>query len=792
MEQPALSSTLVIEDAVLERRLRRPADLARFAAVVATLAGVTLLAYVAQSTTSGISQDITQGAHRLPGALLLASSLVSGTGALLLPLFSIIDLLVRRRTRQLIESIGALLVTVLILSVTSWALITFGSDRLLGAFAGAVARAHANPFNILLSGLAAFTTVSRMMSRGRWQAATLVVLGSIALADIISGGITAAGLGASVLLGWATGLLFRYLLGTETTRPTGYEIADTMANIGHPLSLLRASEEIEAGRRYVATTSDGEHLDLVVLDRDLDGAGLATAIYRSLRLRDDPGTAGTSMRRRLDRMSLNSWAIASAGINTPHLISVAEVGPDSSVLVYEHIPGRLLNVMSPTVADAELVGTWEIVRDLQVARIAHRALTAENLLLSHNGQVYVQGVEDGVIAASDVLLRIDIAEALCTLAMLSDPHRAIAAGRVVLGDAGLARALPALQPVALNRGTRLALKANRDLLSTLRIGLLELLPEGEVEQIEIERLKPRTLLTITAGTIAAYLLLSQFAKVSIVDLFKQANVGWMFIGLGLSALTYLAATLTFIGVIPERISLWKTFQAQWAASFATLVAPPTLGSVAINIRFLSRQGLNSANAAASVAVAQALAFLSHIGLLFLMIVVAGTSKDFAFRPPRTAIIVAVIIVLIAAVLSTIPAVRKLVAQKIGPIISQVVPRMTSLANQPARLATGVFGVLLLNLGYCLCLVASVRAFTPTASIAAISLVYLAGSVVAQAAPTPGGLGAVEAALAAGLTATGIDGALALSATLLFRLWTFWIPTIPGWLAFNRLQRSGDL
>lgn len=792
MEQPAFASTLVIEDAVLERRLRRPADLARFAAVGAAIAGVTLLAYVAQSTTSGIDHDITQGANRLPAFVLLVASLVSGIGALLLPAFSIIDLIIRQRTRQLIESIGALLVTVILLSVTSWALVKFGSDRLLGAFAGATKRADAVPFNIMLSGLAAFTTVARMMSRGRWQAATLIVLGCIALADIISGGITAAGLGASVLFGWATGLLFRYLLGTDTTRPSGYEIAETMANIGHPLTLLRAAEEIQAGRRYDATTNNGLRLDLVVLDRDLEGAGLATAIYRSLRLRDDPGTAGTSMRRRLDRMALNSWAIATAGINTPHLISVAEVGPDSSVLVYEHIPGRLLGSMSPTIGDAELVGAWNIVRDLQDARIAHRSLTAENLLLGQDGNVYVKGVEDGVIAASDVLLRIDIAEALCTLAMLSTPARAIASGRVVLGDTGLARALPALQPVALNQVTRSAIKDHRDLLSTLRTGLLDLLPDGEVEQIEIERLKPRTFITIAAGTIAGYLLLTQFAKVSILDLFRKADSGWMLIGLGFSALTYLAATLSLMGVIPERISFWKTFQAQWAASFATLVAPPTLGSVAINVRFLSRQGLNSALAGASVAVAQVLAFFSHIGLLFFMIVVAGTSRDFAFRPPRTAIIVVILVVLLAAVLFTVPAVRKFVLAKVGPIVSQVVPRMTSLANQPAKLATGVFGVLLLNLGYCLCLVASVRAFTPHASIAAISLVYLAGSVVAQAAPTPGGLGAVEAALAAGLTATGLDGALALSATLLFRLWTFWVPTIPGWLAFNHLQRTGDL
>lgn len=789
---PHLSSTLVIEDAVLERRLRRPGDLVRLAGALVAIAIVGLLAYIAQSTTTGIGQDITQGANRLPSFLQIAASFVSGFGSLTLPVFGALDLLVRRRTRQLFESVGGLLAALLLLSLASWAILQFGSDRLLLAMSGTTDREAAVTFNLVIGGLAAFSTVARFMSRTRWDVVTIIVFASIALSDIISGGITAAGLGISLLAGWVIGLLIRYLLGTDTTRPTGHEIADALAAIGHPLTLLRAAEDLEAGRRYDATTHDGQRLDLIVLDRDLEGAGLAQNFYRSLRLRDDPGGAGTSLRRRLDRIALNSWALGTAGINTAHLIAVSEVGPDAAVLVFEHVSGRTFTMLAPNIGDAELAGAWDIIRDLQDSRIAHRALIAQNLLLGQDGQVYIQGLEEGVIAASDVLLRIDLAEALCTLATLSSPERAIAAGRVVLGDAGLARALPALQPVALSTTTRALVKANKQLLPTLRTLLTDSMPTAEVEQVEIERIKPRTLVTIAAGTLAGYLLLTQLAQVNIVELFKTANIRWMLIGLVFSIMTYLSATLNLVGVVPERLNFWKTFKAQWAASFATLVAPPTLGSVAINVRFLTRQGLSNALAGATVAVAQVMAFFSHISLLFIAVIVAGTSSDLAFRPPKTAIITIVVIALIAAFLLTIPAVRKFVSAKVSPIVSQVVPRLTSLANQPAKLSAGIAGVLMLNAAYSLCLFASVRAFSPTSSLAAIALVYLAGSVVGQAAPTPGGLGAVEAAIAAGLTAAGIDGGVAVSATLLFRVLTFWIPTIPGWLAFNSLQKSHDL
>jgi uncharacterized membrane protein YbhN (UPF0104 family) len=54
------------------------------------------------------------------------------------------------------------------------------------------------------------------------------------------------------------------------------------------------------------------------------------------------------------------------------------------------------------------------------------------------------------------------------------------------------------------------------------------------------------------------------------------------------------------------------------------------------------------------------------------------------------------------------------------------------------------------------------------------------------------LGAVEAALVAGLTAAGLDAGVAVSAVLLYRLVTFWLPTVPGYWAFNYLTKKNLL
>ena len=484
MKPTAATSTLVIEDTVLDRRLRRPADLARFAFTLIALASVALLAYVAQSTTTGIEQDIYQGTSRLPAALILITNLISGLGTLIFPVIVSLDLLVRKRPRQLMESVGGLLVSVLILSLISLALIQSGSQRLLLAFAGTTDPLTAVPFNAFIGGLAAFTTVSRIMSRPKWNVVAGIVIGSIARADIVGGGVTSAGLAVSLLSGWAVGLLIRYLLGTDTTRPSGAEIAKVMQSLGIPLTLLRAAEVLKSGRRYDASTVDGARIDLIVLDRDLEGAGLAQGIYRSLRLRGDTAGVGTSMRRHLERIALNSWAISTAGISTQHLLAVAEVGPDAALLAFEHVPGRSFSSIGHTLGDAELAGAWEIVRDLQSARIAHRALTSQNFMQATNGKVYIQGIEDGSVAASDVMLRIDLAQALVTLSLAADPIRALQAGKVVLGSAALRRALPALQVVALGATTRELLKENRELLTTLRTVILAEMPAtaSETEQ----------------------------------------------------------------------------------------------------------------------------------------------------------------------------------------------------------------------------------------------------------------------------------------------------------------------
>ena len=110
-------------------------------------------------------------------------------------------------------------------------------------------------------------------------------------------------------------------------------------------------------------------------------------------------------------------------------------------------------------------------------------------------------------------------------------------------------------------------------------------------------------------------------------------------------------------------------------------------------------------------------------------------------------------------------------------------------GKAAQLLGGSAGV---TLTYALALACCLAAFGAHLPLVSTVAVYLAGAAVASVSPTPGGLGAMEAALVAGLTAVGAPTGPAVAGVLAFRLLTFWLPILPGWLAYRALRADGTI
>jgi uncharacterized protein (TIRG00374 family) len=71
----------------------------------------------------------------------------------------------------------------------------------------------------------------------------------------------------------------------------------------------------------------------------------------------------------------------------------------------------------------------------------------------------------------------------------------------------------------------------------------------------------------------------------------------------------------------------------------------------------------------------------------------------------------------------------------------------------------------------------------------VVLAYVAAMVLATIPITPGGLGFVEAGLTATLTVSGVPGAAATTATLAYRLVSYWLPLLAGGIAYVWFARG---
>ena len=318
------------------------------------------------------------------------------------------------------------------------------------------------------------------------------------------------------------------------------------------------------------------------------------------------------------------------------------------------------------------------------------------------------------------------------------------------------------------------------------------MPGVEVAPVRLERIRLRTLLTMVAGAAAVYLLAGELARASLGSTLREANWQWGIVALALSASTYIGATISLSGFVADRLNFFRTLLVQVAGSFITLVTPAAVGGAALNIRYLQRKKIPAAVAAASVGVAQVVAFVLHIVLIVIFAAIAGSSAQEQIQPPRWAWFVLAGLVVLALAALAIPAGRRVLRARLSPTLGQVLPRLLEVAQQPRKLALGIGGALLLSLSYILCLAACVAAFGRSVPLASVAVVYLTGSAIGSILPTPGGLGGVEAALTAGLTAAGLPGAVAVSAVLLFRLLTFWLPVPFGWAAMSYLEREQAL
>jgi len=781
-----------------EARIRLPTDLLRFMTScleIALLVGVGLLG---KATAAGFETDVVGVTHVARG-LVAPLHAIAFAALIALPAGMAIRLIMIGQLRRLTEAVVIGLIAAGA-SVACSAILNLGSlAQLYDALVRSGSPSGATALDPYLTALAAYLTVIGLSGRPRWRAWFWLAIGfycvtSLALDDTS----TVLSLLIALALGAAVGSGLRYVIGTSTERPTAAEIAAALSLTAAPIvEIRRVPDNRTETRRYTAVSRGGEQLDVTVFDRDQQAADFLYRLYRRARLtRAASRSATLTVSRAIERRTLMAYAVEDAGVPTPRLRASLRVGAEAAAIATTHWTGTTLADLPCPPSDKQISRVFDTVLALHRHRVTHRALTPDHIVImgsDYDGDVMLLNPGDGDIAATDLQVRLDLAQLTAAIALLVGPERAVSQAHQKLDPVTAAGLVPLLQPVVLHRSTRAVLRRRKDVLPAMRKGLMGTAPEPGPESEQIERIRPRSLVTLIAAVLAGYLIIGQLGRHNFGPVLKHSDWRWILAGLALSAITYAGASWSLSGFVLEKLRFTRTLLAQLAGTFVTLVAPAAVGGVALNLRYLRKAKVAPADAASSVGVSQVIAFGVHMVLLIIFIAVTGGSASTSYRPPSWSYFALAAIAAVALGVLAVPAGRRLIRSRLAPTLGQIIPRLLDIAQRPAKLAEGIGGAVLVTFGYILCLYVSVLAVGSHGPFAAVAVVFLTGSAIGSVVPTPGGLGAVEIALSGGLTTIAhVPAAFAVSAVLIFRLLTFYLPVPIGWAALNYLQRQDAL
>jgi undecaprenyl-diphosphatase len=335
------------------------------------------------------------------------------------------------------------------------------------------------------------------------------------------------------------------------------------------------------------------------------------------------------------------------------------------------------------------------------------------------------------------------------------------------------------------------LKSHKGLLDETREEVKAQTGIASIELADLERANARTILTAVMAFGILWILIPQIAELPrLAAQLKTADWTLAAVAVGFSLLTYFGSALSMSSSVVQRIPVIRATLVALAGSFVNRVSPAKVGGMALNLRFLQKSGVPTSVASASIGLYSIVGAITHVTLLIIFSVWAGRTVNLTEFLPGPWVAVAVVGVILGAVgvVAFVPKVRQFAAEKVRPETAKVRDNLVGLLQHPVRLVLIVLGSATLTLSYIAALDASLRAFDAQVALPVVAVIYLAGASIASAAPTPGGVGAVEAALIGGLTAAGVPSEVAIPGVFLYRLATFWIPVLPGWGAFTWLQR----
>jgi uncharacterized protein (TIRG00374 family) len=343
----------------------------------------------------------------------------------------------------------------------------------------------------------------------------------------------------------------------------------------------------------------------------------------------------------------------------------------------------------------------------------------------------------------------------------------------------------------------------------------ELREDDEEERPDVE-ITRRNLIALGAFLLASlaalYFLLPQIAGLD--DTWNRINQGrpeWTFAALLLTFGMFGGYVAMFRGVFlraGSRIGWRASYQITMAGLAASrLFAAGGAGGLVLTAWALRRSGMRKRTVADKTISFLVLTYLPYA----IAVVVCGFglhwglfSGEDPFSLTFVPAVVGVVLLAIALAIAFIPTDLQRRLRPFAKREDRLGRLMEQLASVPAATSAGVrdalahlrsrdpalLGAVLFWAFQIAVLWAAFHAFGDSPPIAVLVQAFFVG-MLGNLLPMPGGVGGVEGGMIGAFAAFGVDSGLAVVAVLVYRAFTFWLPLVPGVIAYFRLRRTVD-
>lgn len=262
--------------------------------------------------------------------------------------------------------------------------------------------------------------------------------------------------------------------------------------------------------------------------------------------------------------------------------------------------------------------------------------------------------------------------------------------------------------------------------------------------------------------------------------FHQVNIVLMCMAFGSIVLSVSSAALAYKMLAFTKLPYRKILLLQWASMFVNRLLPAGVGGIGLFVYFFHRHERRLAKATAIVAVSSLLGFLAHMVILAVAVVFFRLELPDITLPNISPVVYWVVIGGLALILVWM---RQVLQHKFAEFMRDTFRSLLLFRQRPAALVTAFFCALANTSFHLLALYIVMHAFGVGLPWEAALIVLTGGVAAATAAPTPGGVAGSEAGITAVLIAYGVDPGVALAVALGYRLLSYWIPLVPGIIAF---------